>query len=289
MPAETHPERDPIWGARWRGQAGRLEVWYATFTDAASGDGLWLHHEHVAPTGTGTPSTTAWAAAFPVDGEPSWHRTDSIDLGRHGSAGTAGALAWDLTWDAGDQRPLFTFPRWAWHREVLPAAQIVAAPVLTVSGTVSGRPFAGTGNVARIYGHGNARRWAWLHADLGGGDVLELVAAVSTRPGLRTLPTITHLRYRIDGVDGPSLAGPSFGLRARLGLPSWTVSGRIGRQRVQIDVDQPADRCVAIDYHDPDGATATCTNTERAVVRIQLGDRSWHLDGTGHAEVGTRP
>jgi len=280
---------DPIWGPRWRGRPGRLEVWYGTFTDLASGDGLWLHHEHVSPTGGGEPFTTAWAASFPAHGPPVWHRTGTIELRRDGSSGTAGGLAWDLEWDASAERPLFTFPRWAWTREVLPAAQIVAAPALRVDGTVDGHPFVGSGNVARIYGHGNARRWAWLHADLGDGDVLELVAAVSTRPGLRALPPITHLRYRIDGHDGPSLAGPSFGLRARLELPRWSVSGRIGRRRVRIEVDQPAERCVAIDYHDPDGATATCTNTERADVIITIGDRTWRLDGTGHAEVGTRP
>ncbi len=280
---------EEIWEPRWRGQAGRLEVWYATFSDLASGDGLWLHHEHVAPADGGVPVTAAWAASFPSDGRPTWHRTEAIDLGRDGSSGTAGELTWDLAWDASNQRPLFTFPRWAWTRELLPAAQVVAAPWLHVDGTVDGRPFVGSGNVARIYGHGNARRWAWLHADLGDGDVVELVAAVSTRPGLRALPPITHLRYRIDGQDGPSLAGPSFGLRARLGLPRWSVSGRIGRRRVRIDVHQPDERCVAIDYHDPDGATATCTNTERADVVVNIDDRTWRLDGTGHAEIGTRP
>ena len=35
----------------------------------------------------------------------------------------------------------------------------------------------------------------------------------------------------------------------------------------------------------PDGGTATCTNSERADVRIRIGERTWHLAGTGHAEV----
>ena len=46
---------------------------------------------------------------------------------------------------------------------------------------------------------------------------------------------------------------------------------------------QPADRCVSVDYHDPDGATATCTNSERSDARITIGDRSWTLEGTAHA------
>lgn len=277
-----------IWSPRWRGQPGRLEVWYATFTNER-GDGLWLHHEVVAPTPAAPEHAVAWAATFPVDGPPRWHHADAVDLSPTGSSGSAGDIAWDLTWDSSRQRTLYTFPRWAWHRELLPAAQVVAAPTLDVRGTVDGAPFDGRGAVSRIYGHGNAKRWAWLHADLGDGDVVELVAAVSTRPGLRALPPITHVRWRIDGIDGPRLDGPSFGLRARLGLPDWEVAGRVGRRRVRISVRQPDDRNVSIGYHDPDGATATCTNTERAEVTVEIGDRRWHLDATGHAEVGTRP
>jgi len=58
---------------------------------------------------------------------------------------------------------------------------------------------------------------------------------------------------------------------------------------VRIAVTQPADQCVTIDYHDPDGTTATCINTERADVEIEVGERTWRLNGTGHAEVGRRP
>lgn len=273
---------------RWRGQGGRLEVWYATFTDDATGDGLWLHHEMVAPPDGGS-HPVAWAAWFPGDVPPQWSHTDAVDLTATGSAGSAGALSWDLAWDLSEQEPLFTFPAWAWERELLPGAQIVPAPRLWATGTVAGRPFSGHGALARIYGHGNASRWGWLHADLGGGDVLELVSAVSTRPGLRSLPPITHLRYRIRGRTGPRFQGPSFALRTDLTLPTWTVRGWIGRDQVRIEAHQPEERCVSIGYHDPDGATATCVNTERADVSIRIGQRTWTLRATGHAEIGTRP
>ena len=53
---------------------------------------------------------------------------------------------------------------------------------------------------------------------------------------------------------------------------------------------------MALDYTDPDGAAATCTNSERADAEIVLqrwddgwrDDRRWSLRGTAHAEVGTR-
>jgi hypothetical protein len=55
---------------------------------------------------------------------------------------------------------------------------------------------------------------------------------------------------------------------------------------------------VQIGYTDPDGATATCHNSEVATARVRLDrltrrgwqeERSWHVDGTAHAEIGVRP
>lgn len=305
-----------LWNRRWKGAPNRLEVWYATFTDRATGTGLWLHGELVAPPDGSLPTRLGWAALFPPDQPPVWHRTGSdlgrptgdpatfecpgLRLGPTGSSGSAGPLSWDLGWDAESQRGIATFGRVAWERELLPGVQVVPAPDLSVDGWVdrdgARLQLAGAhGAVARIHGHGNAERWAWLHADLGGGDLVELVTAVSTRPGLNRLPPVTFVRFRLDGRIWPGSPLPALGLRSRLGLPRWSVSGRIGRAKVHIEVHQPSDRNVAIDYHDPDGRTATCTNTERADLHIRIvggpggGTREWKLSATAHAEVGTRP
>ena len=72
----------------------------------------------------------------------------------------------------------------------------------------------------------------------------------------------------------------------------------VGTRRIAVAVELPADRCVAVPYTDPDGATATCTNTARADVTVKTSEltargwrrqRSWNLRGTGHAEGGSRP
>jgi hypothetical protein len=337
---EPHPSPEPEdagqqwWARRWRGQPGRLEVWYATLTDAATGAGLWVHGETVAPTQQqGGPVTShGWAAWFPADEPPVWGRTGSTEgdpgagpdgtpertfrceglaLGPHGSTGTAGIvgagegdsgetgeLRWDLRWDSSAQQGLATFPRWAWDREALPAAQVVPAPSMEATGWVEhgGRrhEVSGHAQVARIFGHGSAERWAWLHADLGDGDVVELVTAVSRRPALRNLPPLSFLKVRVGGQDWPSARLACWGLRTRLDLPTWTVRGRTHGVEVDIEVVQPPQRCVSIDYVDPDGDTATCTNTERADLRLRLRtpsgvEREWVLEGTAHAEVGRRP
>lgn len=310
------PGHDPM-RSRWRGQPGRLEVWYTTLTDAATGTGFWIHHELLAPV-RGEARSHGWAAVFPPGERPvfgrfgpfGWDRPEAAGftagpVAQNGDrlTGTAGTIAWSLR-ESGGGKPIHTFPRWAWEWELLPAAQIVPRPTASYEGVIrfGDRVLeldGAYGASARIYGHGNAQRWAWLHADLGGGDVCEVVAAVSTRPGLNRLPPLPFVRLRVDGRDlpfgDPLLA--SRRLRADIRLPTWTVRGRIGDRALLVEVTQRPEETVAVDYADPDGAPAVCHNSERADVRIALArragrgwetEREWRLDGTGHAEVGLR-
>ena len=307
---------------RWWGQPGRLEVWYATLSDPSTEMGCWIHHELVSPV-AGDPYTHGWAAVFRPGTDPVIDRfgpqTVGSDHGEHpplaaGGAildpprlrGDIGRLAWDLRWhdDPHPGPPLFTFPRWAWEREALPAAQVVAVPsapfagVIRVERDVLSLSPQTRGNLAHIYGHGNARRWAWLHAELGDGDVLEIVSAVSRRPGLDRLPPFAFVQLRLGGQDWPRrplAAAPLF--RTRLGRPTWSVRGTVGRRRLRADVTLPATGSVQVAYVDPDGATATCTNSEIADADIVLERRRstwevesrWQLRASAHAEIGSRP
>jgi hypothetical protein len=297
---------------RWRGQRHRLEVWYATFTDPATGDGYWLHHEVVAPT-VGDPYAHGWAAAFragvrpvcerfgPVAVRPAgdeWFRAGDVVVGPGVLWGEVGSLSWDLR-VADRSRPLFTFPAWAWERELLPAAQIVPWPTANFEGRFADVELRqARGALARIYGHGNAERWAWLHADLGDGDVIEVVAAAPRRRGPVALPPLPMVQLRVGGRDWPQRPLLAAGLgRARLGLPRWSATLRSRRHRLTVKVLVPPEESVSLGYTDPDGATATCTNSERASAQVTLEaynggwhtERHWALDGSAHAEVGTRP
>jgi hypothetical protein len=295
---------------------GRLEVWYDTFTDPETKSGFWLHHELVTPADGSPAEARGWAAVFPADGSPEWHRfgPEPVEPGQYFSAGdvvaepgrrwgSAGPLEWDLSYEDSSQ-PLYTFPRSTWRREILPGVQALPSPAALFSGKVrlGDRVFEldrAPGGAARIFGHGNAARWAWLHADLGGGDVLEVVAAVSHRPGLDRLRPLPLVQLRLGGEDWPAnqlVAAPRF--RCRVELPTWTVEGRVGGRRLRATVTVPPDRAVSIGYVDPDGSTATCTNSERAdasivVERVTGGswrvEHEWRLEGTAHAEVGLRP
>lgn len=322
---------------RWRGQAGRLEVWYATFTDDATGTGGWVHLELVAPTDGADAYLHGWTALFPVDGGPPvlarfgpspaatdvpdgsspWCRAGAPSAVAEGAdggwaevgagpapgtvrvAGAAGALEWELLLtDSGP--PLFTFPRAVWERQLLPAAQIVPLPRARATGAVrnDGRALSvdGPGGLARIYGHGNAQRWGWLHAPLDDGGVLEVVTATARRAVLRRVPPLALVQLRLPGERdwpaNPVLAAPRF--RTRLRADGFSIRGTAGGRRLQIEVDLDPAASVALRYVDPDGATATCTNSERATATVLLRDpdgqeRRWALDRVAHAEVGTRP
>ncbi|WP_371495380.1 hypothetical protein OG871_07920 [Kitasatospora sp. NBC_00374] len=297
------PRREDAQAPRWDGTPGRTEVWYTTLTDPASGTGLWLHHELTAPSDGSPARAHGWIALFPPDG-PAEHARYTADPGPPAERlrGKAGPYTWDLAEQPAGP-PLYTFPRWAWRHPVLPAAHMLPAARSRYTGTVThpggelrlaGAPGAG----ARIYGHGNARRWAWLHADLGGGDVLEVVAAVSHRPGLDRLPPLVFLRLLRDGRTWPRrAAGSALGpFRAVIGLPEWSVTGRTALRRITVTVRQPEERTLALDYTDPDGSRAVCRNSESADARITVErwwgrwrpDGEWTLNGTAHAEVGTR-
>jgi hypothetical protein len=296
--------------SRWRGQRHRLEVWYATFTDTATGDGYWLHHGVVAPTDADArPYAHGWLSTFPALGDagPTTTRFGPAPPGEKGwfdagdvlvEDGVLRGPSWDLTY-TDDARPLYTFPKLTWDRELLPAAQIVPFPTATFRGRIDDREIDDAhGALARIYGHGSAERWAWLHADLGNGDVIEVVAAAPRKRGPLNLRPLPVVRMRIHGEDWPraNLTNAIVG-RAHVALPRWNVTVRTRRRRLRVAVLVPPQRSAALTYVDPDGTTATCTNSERASAEVTLEsydggwrtERHWSIEGTAHAEVGTRP
>ena len=306
------PELRSAAAPRWRGKAGRLEVAVRHPVLPQTRAGLWIHCETVAPT-HGAAYAHGWATWFPADGPPrterfgpepvqpaagaTWFDAAGARVSQERLAGRCGSLAWELSWKD-TAAPLWTFPRLTWERELLPGAQVVLAPTadftgsLTVDGTVH-HVDGWRGGVAHIYGHGNAKRWGWIHADLsfggGGGDVLEAVTAVSHRPGLRRLAPLAFIRLRLDGKDWPASPLPSLRMRTTLcsACSTGRTEGRIGGRNVLIRVDQPPDRCEP-GIHRPRRGQGGLYQHQQADVHIEIDDRHWSVPGTGHAEVGLR-
>lgn len=308
---------------RWAGEPDRIETWYATFSDAAKGRGYWFHVETVAPPRPRSASVRGWFAVFERGREPRverfgpLHHAPRADSESGGPSlvcdgctiddgvlrGRAGAIAWDLE-IADASPPLFTFPKWTWQTGRFPGSQVVPAPSALFSGHVDidGERHAlrgAAGALSRIYAHGHAQRWGWLHADLGEGDVLEIVSAVPRLLPLRRLSPLAFVQLRLGGEDwpaGPLLAAPRF--RTELGYPAWTVRGGSLRRRLSAHITLPDRETVAMRYADPDGSTVICANSELASASIVLEERRrfrwkevgrWSLDHLAHAEIGYRP
>lgn len=295
--------------SRRRAGPGRLEVWYTTLRDPRTGTGVWLHHELVAPVGGDAPRAHGWAAVFAPGRPPRlsrfgphhWPRpADGFRAGevtwtaaRH--AGRAGDLTWDLVRTAGGP-PLRPFPRRAWDSGLLPAVQVVADPVARFSGTVrTGDQVLALqdapGADGRIRGRANPERWGWLHADLGDGDVCEVVTAVARGRGLDRVPPVAAVRFRLAGEDRPRVPLlHAAGLRTRLDRDGFQVRGRLGRGTVRIVVRLPEPETAGVDYEDPDGSPLLCRTSVLADAHVRLARhgsvRSWTLRGTAHAEVG---
>lgn len=294
-----------------------MEVWYQTGT-ARDGTGWWIHYEILAPE-SGAALAHGWTAVFPpgktpslvrfgpvgIDGPPRDGLFDCGDAtlefgeGTVRLAGKSGDIAWDLEIDA-DQEPLYTFPRWAWERQILPGAQLVDLPG-SASGSIAvgeeAYDVSGRAAQAHIYSHGSAHQWGWLHCDLGAGNLLEVVTAVPHLPGGIKIPPRPSVRLRYAGSDLPADSFvAALGGRSTAELPKWTATVRLGRRRrLYVAVEQPPERCVQLQYPNPDGSFAYCTNTERADAYIRLDRREnsawtteaeWTLDQTAHAEVG---
>lgn len=132
-----------LYTPRMTGRPGRLEVWYATLTDPRTGTGVWIHHEVVAPKQDGPARAHGWISVFPPDGPPvterfgvpgspppqaeAYFEVPGVRASPQLLEGAAGAITWRLKVTGGGE-PLYTFPRWSWQRELLPAAQIMPAP-----------------------------------------------------------------------------------------------------------------------------------------------------------------
>lgn len=299
---------------RWRGQSGRLEVWYATATDTATGTGLWLHHELVSPTDADA-YAHGWLAAFPVaappavvrfgphpveDADPEWLTGSGFSVGPSVLTGAVADAAWDLRWESSEP-PLWTMGETTWRREILPSAQVVIGPKARFRGPlrISGLDLTvdAIGNLAHIYGHGNAQRWGWLHADLDDSTTLEIVAAVGRRPALRRLPPLAFVQLRRHGEDWPHSPIAAAALfRTRLGELSWSVRGVVGTHRLTVTVTQHPEHSVYLDYTDPDGAGTLCVNTEVADADVRLEKWSgrwnvvqeWSVRSCAHSELGSR-
>ena len=296
---------------RWRRQPGHYEVYYLTFTDPASGAGVWIRYTLLAPL-EGQATCSLWFASMePESGRTSARRdTQPIDalkstndpfklsigesvLDNGGARGSCEGATWDLCWQS--RLPGVS------HVDPLLARARIASTVLTlphpellISGTITidGKPMVidgARGGQAHLWGTRHASRWAWMHCnDLRSeagepatGSYIDGVAVYLPRFGREIGPS-TPVVGRLLGEDFRSTA-PWRVLRneAEIGVRGLSVEARARSRRVEISVTARAELMVGVTYHDPDGTPAYCYNSEVASMRALVWDRTRRGGGAG--------
>ena len=316
---------------RWDGTPGHYEVWYLSLTDPASGVGLWIRYTLLAPTDPAiAPTCALWCMAMDPAGPTLGRKQEwpiaSLDarqapfslrvaearLDDQGMSGRCADTEWDLRWTPN--------PAARHHVHPLLRRAGIAATVLTlphadleVSGTVrlGARELTldrARGGQAHLWGTKHAARWAWVHAsDLHGddgtaapGSFIDAVSVYVPRLGRTVGPSTPVLGRLLDEEFRSVSPWRVVANASRFGLTGWEMEARAGRRRVRMQVTAPRPSLVGVTYHDPDGETAHCYNSEIASMRLQVWDRSaqgfsgWVMRtslraaGRAHFEYGQR-
>lgn len=300
---------------RWQGRPGHYEVYYLTLTDPATGVGFWIRYTLLAPD-EGAPSCTLWFLAmdpgqgvvarkttFPISelsAEPDPFRLQ-LGPGTLADGAAQGELedaAWSLRWDPGR------------HYEHVPralqplASTIVCLPHGDVAfdGQIRYRgrviKLAGArGAQAHLWGSEHAARWAWARcAEFRTEDgervtdtFIDGLAAKVRRFG-REVGPLTLLTGRIDGRDFrcTSLRRPG-----GFGPEGWRLKARAAGRELALDVRADRRLLAGVTYHDPDGQTAYCYNSEAASMSVEVRERGGRArtllgDGFAHFEYAQR-
>jgi len=297
---------------RWDGKPGHYEVYYLTFTDPATGVGVWIRYTMVAPLpSTGDPATASlWflamdpaadgggatvgrKASWPVaelmaSANPFELRIGDATLGDRAMRGGFEDVSWDLRWEPGRS-----------YEHVHPLLRGVASTVLALPHAdieCSGHITIGErrleldnvrGGQAHLWGSKHASEWAWIHCNdfehadgTPADDVfVDGVSVIVHRFGRRIGPN-TPFVGRVLGRDFNSRsAWRVITNSSDFSLTGWRFQVTDGARRLIGDVSADQRLLAGVTYHDPDGELAYCYNGETASMTLDVQEYRGRGDG----------
>jgi hypothetical protein len=304
------------------GRPGTYEVWFLTFTDAASGRAFWVRSTLLNPVkGRGPQEAGVWFAAFDrsdANGTFGIHRTTSgaevdpltfrvrigdVEMGsgyaRGSLAGGGHSVAWDLEFPTGEPTNRL-LPDLLYRGSLAPTKPYSPNPSTRVSGTVTldGRELRVEGAAAQqghLAGGRHAERWAWANcSDFEGEEAVVQALTAQGRRGPLTTPYTTFVSVLWQGrwVRLSKVSG-----KRDFGLGTWRIDLANRRHRLTGRIEAPVAAMIRARYQDPDGVPRFCHNSEIASARLALFERKaggfeeialLESRGTTHAEWAGR-
>ncbi len=308
--------RDAANAARWGGgSGGHYESWFVRANHPSRPLALWIRYTIFAPR-NGRAEGELWAIAF--DGEQevvtAGKREVSIDACRFGldslnvviadahlddlkMVGSVGEgekhLAWDLRLEGGDEPILLLQPS-AYASGFPRAKALVPRPFVRLRGEllVGDTRWAiddWVGSQNHNWGSRHTDRYAWAQVVGFDGAPTAFLECISAKLKIGPLWT-PYLSAAVLCVDGRTYAFNTMLQSARsrvrrTGL-GWSMRIRAGDDELEVAVDAPPERLVALRYRNPPGGAKVCLNSKLAranVVLRRTGRRQLQLTSTHRA------
>ena len=288
----------------WAREAGRYEVWFATFNHRESDTGFWIRHTLSAPL-AGEPYCQLWFARFdshdpdatfavnrrlPITALSTTEAPFAVHIGEAAlrEDGLKGAIAgdghrakWDLAFVPA-RRSVLTLPSLAYRTDLVQTKFLAPNFSVPLRGRLvaDGREYTFADDRAaqcHIWGRKHAHSWAWGHVcefvedESAALDVL----SVGLRAGPLPHPHLTVATFRQGGEEA-RLAEP---WHLPLGRGEWYHGAfrfRAASATVELvgEFTARASDMVTAHYRDPDGEAAFCHNTEIGDVRLTVRRRT---------------
>lgn len=287
-------------GCRWDGHSGHYESWFQRANHPTRPLAFWIRHTIFCPAHRPEAAQgEIWAMWFDgeqgktVAGKAEFPRRDcsfaltgldvklpGAQLSPHRLEGETGALKWKLGWSGGGE-PSLLIPEALYSGAFPKAKQLSVAPNARFSGTVevAGEPHAidqWQGSHSHNWGSKHTDRYAWAQVcgfD-GAPDVFLECITAQLKVGPVMTPKLTVAVLQLEGRK-IELNSISRALRAHASADGfrWNFSTSGSGVGLEVVLEAPKERFVALRYRNPPGGVKACLNSKLAGCTLRLRER----------------
>ena len=289
----------------WDGKKrGHYEVYYLKWNHLKTQTAVWLRYTlHVPIAGCGEPTASLWGiffdakdltqnqalkSTFPIHAWKATRNPFSFHVGTavltDGSAkgrieNKERFFEWDLKWDPSPETICYLPYPWL-YKAPLPKTKVLTPNIdVRFRGTFrtqretfvcEGEP----GEQTHIWGIKHAERWVWGHCNIFKEDphavFWGLSAQIPIGPWVTPPLSVFYFRYR-GGEYLVNRLWKGWSHPTEFSLGRWNFTANVSKDlRLKGEFRVSSDRCVGVEYQDPDGDRLYCNNTKIADFRLDI-------------------